>query len=182
MVSTCFLWTVTQFGIVFVMSIAGTLLATGIRGPRWFSFLSISLYCRLSDQNESTGMYEGGEVTCRTVTYDLCLFVNLGYNRLFLVPCYCTSFQGCTSTTICLYCRYTKILAIRSAVPIPIFTAGCINLYDITINGKSWDVTVFAQELITTKFWLLVNFIFVVTNYQVYHFICNFSKFHTFHC
>ena len=32
---------------------------------------------------------------------------------------------------ICLYCRYTIILAIRSAVPIPIqiFTAGCINLY-----------------------------------------------------
>ena len=34
-------------------------------------------------------------------------------------------------TTICLYCRYTTILAIISAVPIPIqiFTAGCISLY-----------------------------------------------------
>ena len=39
--------------------------------------------------------------------------------------------QGCTYTTICLYRRYTTILAIISAVPIPIqmFTAGCINLY-----------------------------------------------------
>ena len=38
--------------------------------------------------------------------------------------------QGCTYTTICLYCRYTIILVIRSAVPIPIFMAGCINLHD----------------------------------------------------
>ena len=43
---------------------------------------------------------------------------------------HCTYCQGCTYTTICLYCRYTTLLAIRSAVPIPIqiFTA-CINLY-----------------------------------------------------
>ena len=39
--------------------------------------------------------------------------------------------QSCTYTTICLYCRYTTMLAIISAIPIPIqmFTASCINLY-----------------------------------------------------
>ena len=38
--------------------------------------------------------------------------------------------QGCTYTTICLYCRYTTILAIILAVliPIQIFTAGCIRM------------------------------------------------------
>ena len=44
--------------------------------------------------------------------------------------------QGCTYTTICLYCSYTKILAIRWTVLIPIFIAGCINLFDIIINGN----------------------------------------------
>ena len=48
-------------------------------------------------------------------------------------PVYHALYQGCTYTTICLYYRYTIILAIRSAVlmPIQIFTAGYINLYDI---------------------------------------------------
>ena len=55
--------------------------------------------------------------------------------------------QGCTYTTICLYCRYTITLAFRSAVPIPIpiFTAGCFIIkissnYCIPYMGKSVHV------------------------------------------
>ena len=51
-------------------------------------------------------------------------------------------YQGCTYTTICLYCRYTIILAIRSAVPIPIpiFMAGCINLHDIIVLSNNYCI------------------------------------------
>ena len=49
--------------------------------------------------------------------------------------------QGCTYTTICLYCRYTITLAIRSAVPIPIpiFTAGCFIIKLVVIIAfRTW--------------------------------------------
>ena len=50
--------------------------------------------------------------------------------------------QGCTHTTICLYCRYTIILAIRSAVPIPIpiFMASCIKLHDIIVLSSNYCI------------------------------------------
>jgi len=53
-----------------------------------------------------------------------------------------TNIQGCTCTPICLNCRYTTILAIRSAVLIliPIFMAGCINLHDIIIISSNYCI------------------------------------------
>ena len=67
--------------------------------------------------------------------------------------------QGCTCTTIL---QIHNNISYQMAVPIPIqiFTASCINLYDIIINGKRKRLlpekvemlSVFPQELITTKF------------------------------
>jgi len=56
---------------------------------------------------------------------------------------------GLCHYTICLYCRYTLIFAIRSAVLIWIltFTAGCINLYDIITISSNYCIQYLAKSV-----------------------------------
>lgn len=57
--------------------------------------------------------------------------------------------SGLCHYKICLYCRYTLIFDIRSAVPIwiLIFTAGCINLYDIIKISSNYCIQYLAKSV-----------------------------------